>query len=89
MSTIAASPPTSSLDSRVEPGSFDRDLQTALLKILKRSGYTELSSVHVEVHEGYVRLSGKLPSFYLKQVAQSLLQRVDGVDLLRSDIVVG
>ncbi len=37
---------------------------------------------HVECHleEGTLCLEGKVPSFYLKQTAQSLLQSLDGVE---------
>ncbi|QDT67433.1 BON domain protein [Planctomycetes bacterium MalM25] len=45
---------------------------------------------HVECHEeeGALCLEGKVPSFYLKQTAQSLLQSLDGVDRIVNRLVV-
>jgi osmotically-inducible protein OsmY len=45
---------------------------------------------HVECHsEGRVlSLYGKVPSFYLKQAAQTLLQTIDGVDRVDNHLVV-
>jgi osmotically-inducible protein OsmY len=45
---------------------------------------------HVECHaEGRVlSLHGKVPSFYLKQAAQTLLQTIEGVDRVDNHLVV-
>ena len=88
MSTAVANPPAEFAESQISPVSANRILRDTLRKTLIHSGYSELSTVHVEAHEGYVRLTGQLPSFYLKQVAQSLVRNIAGVELLRNDVVV-
>ncbi|MFB3105264.1 MAG: BON domain-containing protein [Pseudomonadales bacterium] len=47
---------------------------------LRRSGYPTLANVSAEVHEGALVLLGRLSTYYLKQVAQTLAAQVDGVE---------
>lgn len=47
-----------------------------------------LRDVQVTEEAGYVVLNGRVPTFYLKQLAQTIAGSVDGVNLLRNDIVV-
>ena len=47
---------------------------------LRRSGYPTLANVSAEVHEGALVLRGRLSTYYLKQVAQTLAAQVDGVE---------
>lgn len=51
-------------------------------------GEWKLREVQVTEEAGCVVLNGRLPSFYLKQLAQTIAGSVDGVSLLRNDIVV-
>ena len=46
---------------------------------LRHSGYHELHLVSCDFHEGVLALRGCVSSFYLKQVAQTLIRRLDGV----------
>ena len=46
----------------------------------RRSSYREARRGTWEFHEGWLTLRGHLPSFYLKQVAQSLVYGIDGVE---------
>ena len=46
---------------------------------LRTSGYHELHLVSCEFHEGVLTLRGHVSSFYLKQVAQTLIRDLDGV----------
>jgi hypothetical protein len=58
--------------------SFGRDdrLRTAALGLLRSSGYRPLRYLDCEVRDGRAVLSGVVPSFYLKQLAQALLLRL-------------
>ena len=60
---------------------------------LKASGYRALSAVACHYHEGVVVLRGRVPSFYMKQVAQAQASKIPGVDVianrLRVDDVTG
>ena len=46
---------------------------------LRRSGYPFLWGVTCEFSEGLLSLSGTVPTFYLKQVAQELASHTPGV----------
>ncbi len=46
---------------------------------LRNSQYAALRHVWCEYRDGVLVLYGRLPSHYLKQVAQSLVQDVDGI----------
>jgi hypothetical protein len=46
---------------------------------LRRSGYLALRDVSCDVRAGVVRLRGRLPTYYLKQVAQAVVAEVEGV----------
>ncbi len=46
---------------------------------LRRSGYPFLRSVKCEVHSGVMVLSGSVPTFHLKQMAQELASHTPGV----------
>ena len=46
---------------------------------LKESGYFCLRRVSCHYHEGVLALRGRLPSFYLKQVAQTVVLQIEGV----------
>jgi hypothetical protein len=46
---------------------------------LRRSGYLALQDVSCDACAEGVRLRGRLPSYYLKQVAQAVVAEVEGV----------
>ena len=45
-------------------------------------------SVSCRFADGVLRLDGMVPSFYLKQVAQALMQGIDGVRRVENALVV-
>ncbi len=47
---------------------------------LRASLYAELRKVRCDFHEGVLTLRGRVPSFYTKQLAQTLAARVPGVE---------
>ena len=46
---------------------------------LRRSGYLALRGVTCDISGGALRLHGRLPTYYLKQVAQTIAAEVEGV----------
>ena len=46
---------------------------------LRQSGYHQLQLISCEFHEGVLTLRGRVSTFYLKQVAQTLINQLDGV----------
>lgn len=55
---------------------------------LERTGYTVLCRVRCEFQDGLLRLSGHLPSQYLRQVAQAAVAEVEGIVTVVNEIEV-
>lgn len=53
-----------------EDGFGAGDFSEILQEQLRRSPQADLRGVHVNVGDGIVRLLGRVPSFYAKQIAQ-------------------
>ncbi len=66
----------------------DGTLLPRVEKALFGTGYPELQRVRVTGHEGFVALRGSVTTYYQKQLAQETAKRVDGVGLLKNEIVV-
>jgi osmotically-inducible protein OsmY len=62
---------------RLEPR--EDDAASLVAARLRRSGYPFLRAVKCEVYEGVTVLSGTVPTFHLKQVAQALASHTPGV----------
>jgi osmotically-inducible protein OsmY len=56
---------------------------------LKTSGYAALQNVVSECREGVLVLRGSVPSFYMKQMAQTVASKVPGVEALENLLSVG
>lgn len=63
-------------------------LQEAAAARLRVSGYYAVRLVTCEYREGVLILRGRSPSFYLKQVAQEAVARLDGVEEISNRIEV-
>jgi len=57
-------------------------------RALRNSPYLILRNVACEYQEGVLTLRGCLPTYYLKQVAQAVVARVEGVRQVVNDIEV-
>lgn len=67
----------------------DDPLTTRICQALDRSGYGQLRRVHVTARpNGRVRLEGSVSSFYLKQVAQTIVLSVPGVTRVYNELQV-
>jgi hypothetical protein len=56
--------------------------------LLLRNPYLALKNVACEYSEGVLTLRGYLPSYYLKQIAQTIVANLEGVDRLVNAIEV-
>jgi osmotically-inducible protein OsmY len=72
----------SALRSRVN--TQDHLVRETVDRTLADSGYTPLRCIQFDVHEGVVELSGCVPSFYLKQLAQSAVLRLEQIRGVRN-----
>jgi len=52
------------------------------------SGYAILRTVRCDFHEGVLTLRGHVPSYYLKQIAQTLVGQLDHVELVENRLEV-
>jgi hypothetical protein len=69
----------SSLLAPEAPAEADDRLSAAAAARLRSCGHRPLWSLRCEVRGGVVFLSGVLPTFYLKQLAQTVLLRLEEV----------
>lgn len=64
-----------------------RVLHAAEMK-LDDSSHLFRRTITCHYQDGVLRLDGKVPTFYLKQMAQSLLQDIDGVEKVDNALIV-
>ena len=57
----------------------ERNLMDAVARALRATGHPALRGVEIEICRGVVVLWGRVPNYYLKQLAQEAAQRVAGV----------
>jgi len=51
-------------------------------------GRTEAIQIHYNPSDASLRLDGRLPSYFLKQVLQSVLRDIDGVSRVQNNITI-
>ncbi|HTU23560.1 MAG TPA: BON domain-containing protein [Gemmataceae bacterium] len=67
---------------------LDQDLAERVERALRATGYGPLRFVEVSVQAQLVILAGRVPSYYLKQIAQTAVQAVPGTHQVRNDLEV-
>lgn len=72
----------------IRPAAQDADPTCAATAKLCSSGYPHLRSVCCDCYEGVLWLSGTVPSFYMKQMAQELVSQTPGVSAVRNQLLV-
>jgi osmotically-inducible protein OsmY len=71
-----------------KPSSQDCELENSVRSSLQKTGYHQLCRLDVAVEDGQVRLSGRLPQFYLLQLAQQAVMKTEGVMTLDHEIEI-
>lgn len=66
----------------------DLSTETQAKRSLNESSYLDLRTVSVSYESGTVMLRGAVPTYFLKQLAQEFVGRVDGVHRIVNDIEV-
>lgn len=56
---------------------------------LQASSYPALRRISCEHHEGMLVLRGKVPTFYMKQLAQEAVRKIEGVGAIVNSLEVG
>ena len=59
-----------------------RDVADDIQRAIRTSGYAALYRLDVDFQAGVATLRGRVPSWYLRQMAQMLVRRVPGVEQL-------
>ena len=72
----------------IYPVEHDAFLLSAVKDVLEATGYRSVGRVRCEVSNGVVQLSGDLPSYFLKQVAQETVRQVKGIRGIENFTVV-
>jgi len=70
------------------PALADARIQDYAASLLRRHSMLALRRIDCEVRQGRLVLSGCLPSYYLKQMAQEAVSSVEGIDELENQIEV-
>lgn len=68
--------------------SADEAVAAAAQKRFSESSYSALRSVSCEYHEGMFVLRGTVPSFHMKQLAQELVRKIEGVGAVVNSLEV-
>lgn len=55
---------------------------------LVKSPYSALNRITCDIDRGTAALSGEVPSYHLKQIAQEVVRTIDGVEAVSNRIVV-
>jgi osmotically-inducible protein OsmY len=78
------------IDTAVLANQCLQDLRLAerVARALRAIGYPSLRAVDVSVGNRRVFLQGRVPSYYMKQVAQAVVLNVPGVTELQNDLDV-
>jgi BON domain len=75
-------------DSHDRCGPGDGGLVAAAARRLHSSGFSALRTLRCEVTEGVVIVHGVVSSYYLKQMAQTVVLRLDGVRTVKNLVEV-
>ena len=67
----------------------DEQIVSQVCDALAATRYPSLQNLQVYCDHGRVTLQGRLPTYFLKQIAQSAVQSVAGVRDIDNDIRVG
>ena len=71
-----------------DEGQSDECLQERIRNALRSSSRVPIPNVQACVDQGTVILHGRVPSYYLKQLAQTTVMALDEVESLRNEVKV-
>ena len=66
----------------------ERRIEESAESRLRRSGYLALRDINCTCHDEEITLRGRLPTYYLKQLAQHLVAEIEGVRRTINEIEV-
>lgn len=72
----------------VLPPNPEHQLIARIRRVLRSTGYDALSHIRVAVEQNVVRLEGQVPTYFLKQVAQTQVLSINEVRSVINNLVV-
>ena len=73
----------------LRPREFKQDIERDIIRDLQRCGYLDVRGVSCEYDHGVLTLRGGVPSYYLKQIAQTVvLDRLQHAAVLKNQVEV-
>ena len=88
MAQTTALPQSESKTRRTPRRPDPRMIQAAVEEALCLAGYGELRRVEVECNGDAVTIAGRVPTYYLKQLAQSVALDIPGIKNIRNELHV-
>ena len=67
---------------------YETPVLSEILRQLQASPFAAIKELRCDFHEGVAILRGKVPTFYTRQIAQTLVKNVAGVEQVDDRIVV-
>ncbi|QDT91559.1 BON domain protein [Gimesia algae] len=75
-------------ENRLPPPHPENQLVVQITRVLRSTGYADLSQIRVSVEQGDVLLEGQIPTYFLKQVAQAQVLPLEEVKFVSNNLVV-
>jgi osmotically-inducible protein OsmY len=66
----------------------EQNVLKAVESLLWNSAYLEMRRVHCTFHEGVLTLVGRVSSYYRRQVAQVIVQGLEGIEAIENHLEV-
>lgn len=76
------------MDFEYSENRYDQELGVAVKEILRNSRYLDSKDISVEVDDGRVTLSGTVPSELDRKYALQVVELINGVNEVRSELIV-
>lgn len=73
---------------RADQTIVDNQIVDGVRRALEVSGYPQLCGIRVSCENGRLTLEGHIGSYYLKQVAQTVLKNIPGIHAIANDLQV-
>ena len=80
---LSCSPGADAADVQIRPNAAE----LAQAK-LANSSYLPLRTLRCDDHEGVLALRGQVPTYYLKQLAQTVVRDIPGVEVINNQVLV-
>ena len=71
-----------------QPGTGDANVASKASQLLNQSNYLALRRLRCEFHDGQLTLRGRVPTYFLKQMAQTVVRQLPQVRQIENQVDV-